>query len=118
MKMLSRFLLKIIPIYNKNISIIALIQSNCRSIYCNYVSIYVKDYLNCFSFVRFSICIIINCNVMAKNKTYSVRAQIGQLVVILNTDDSYYSLVVVCNNSPISLCILRKFSPFSVVLNV
>ena len=58
-----------------------------------------------------------NCNVMAKSKTYSVRAQIGQLV-ILNTDDGYYSLVVVCNNSPISLCILRKFNPFSVVLNV
>ena len=114
--MLSRFLLKIIPIYNKNISIIAIIQSNCRRIYCNYVSIYVKDYLNRFSFVRFSICIIINCNVMAKNKTYSVKAQIGQLV-ILNAD-GYYSLVVVCNNSPISLCILRKFSPFSVVLNV
>ena len=103
-------------IYNKNISITAIIQAIADVFIVNYVSIYVKDYLNHFSFVRFSICIIINCNVVAKNKTYSVRAHIGQLV-ILNTD-GYYSLVVICNNSPISLCILRKFNPFSVVLNV
>ena len=104
---------------NKNIVIAAIITAIAEYLFIvNYVSIlYRSDYLllNLFSVVIFSIGIIINCNVAIKNKTYSIRAQIGQLV-ILNID-CYYSLVLVCNNSPISLCIFRKFSPFSVVLN-
>ena len=65
-------------------------NSNCRRIIVNYVLIlYRADYLllNRFLIVIFNIGIIINCNVMAKNKTYFVRAQIGQLV-ILNIDCS------------------------------
>ena len=47
---------------------------------------------------------------------FDINSDHGRHSAYRNIDHHLFFRMVCCNNSPISLCILRKFNPFSVVL--